>query len=131
MLGLVVIALGCEPRIETIHVVVPPRDQSNMTGATPAAGSSPVAISTITINEIQTANHSTVMGETGEFSDWVELYNPTDSAISLDRLSLQDSSGERWNGGEGSLAAGETLLLWADGLTLPFRLDVDGETLAL
>ncbi len=88
------------------------------------------------LNEVMTDNDSTVMDERLEFPDWLEIYNGGDSSVELGRISLEDSSGTSWSGGNGSLQPGELLLLWADGSVdgahgLPFRLSSDGERLTL
>ncbi len=86
------------------------------------------------LNEVQTANDSTIMATDLSFPDWVELYNAGTEPIALAdvQLTVGDVS---WVGGGGSLAAGERRILWADGVDapghLPFALDGDGEELTL
>lgn len=85
------------------------------------------------INEVQTANDSTVMDRTLAFPDWVELYNPDTDAIDLAEVTLSDGDAT-WTGA-GTLAPGERLLLWADAQDLPghlpFSLDKGGAELTL
>jgi hypothetical protein len=89
----------------------------------------------VILNEVQIDNDSTVMTADGEFSDWVELYNPSSSTLDLGRVTLWDQSDSVGGAGAGSLAPGEHLVLWADGLDefghLPFSLSSDGDTLSL
>jgi spore coat protein H len=84
----------------------------------------------IVINEVQADNDATIMTETLAFSDWIELYNDSPQTVALSRLSLSVADGTRWEGGEGELAPGERVLLWAD-IDLPFGLSSDGERLEL
>lgn len=44
----------------------------------------------VVINEFMPANASTVTDENGLFSDWVELYNTTDTAVDLSGFGLSD-----------------------------------------
>ncbi len=94
-----------------------------------------VELPAVRLNELQPANDSTYMTEDGGFPDWVELYNAAAVAVPRAALSLDDGSGARWEGGEGALAPGERLLLFADDAggedSLPFSLDAEGETLTL
>ena len=93
----------------------------------------------VLINEFlasnQTANRDP---DFGEFSDWIELYNTTHSAIDLSGYYVTDDLDQpyKWRIPDGTLipAAG-FLLLWADGrdagLHLNFKLDKAGEQLGL
>lgn len=83
------------------------------------------------INEVMSANRSTVMDSSGQLSDWLELYNASDAPVALARLGLADADGVALNLGEGEIAPHSHLLLWADGESLPFQLDADGDQLVL
>ncbi len=48
------------------------------------------------INEVMSLNSNTIADEAGEFDDWVELYNGTNSGISLHNKFLSDDS-TNWN----------------------------------
>lgn len=86
------------------------------------------------INELMASNRAAVADELGAFGDWIELYNPSDLAVSLAGFGLSDRV-DRLHPLDPSLeiAAGGHLLLWADGAPelgpdhLPFRLSADGE----
>lgn len=53
--------------------------------------SSPVGTEdAVVINEILTSNSGVLSDEKGNYSDWIELYNPTDSALSLGGFGLSD-----------------------------------------
>ena len=104
-----------------------------MTG--PASGSA-------LISEIMASNDSTLADEDGDFSDWVEIHNPTDGAIDLAGWYLTDNAGDltKWRFPAVVLDAGDFLLVFASGkgravagkeLHTNFRLDGDGEYLGL
>lgn len=42
----------------------------------------------VIINEFMASNKSCIADETGDFADWIELYNPTDKSIDLTGISL-------------------------------------------
>lgn len=46
----------------------------------------------VLINEFSAKNNTTIQDEDGDFSDWIELYNPTNLAISLYNFSLSDDN---------------------------------------
>ena len=76
-----------------------------------------------------------VMTSSAQGPDWVELYNPTDRRVALDRYTLADS-GDRVAFHPGTeIGPRSTLILVADGTSqaghVELKLDVDGETLEL
>ena len=95
------------------------------------------------INEWMADNASTIADpEDGDFDDWIELHNPTDSMVDLEGWSITDdpTNATKFVFPSGtSIAAGGFLLLWADGeshqadppLHLNFRLSAGGEGIAL
>lgn len=52
----------------------------------------------LVINEIMSSNSSVIADEEGDFPDWIEIYNPTDSEINLNNYSLSDdlTSLKKW-----------------------------------
>ena len=44
------------------------------------------------ISEIMAVNNSTIADEDGDYSDWIEIVNPTGSALSLANYSLSDDA---------------------------------------
>lgn len=46
----------------------------------------------IVINEFMSSNSSTIQDEDGDFSDWIELYNPLPEAINLEGYYLSDDT---------------------------------------
>ena len=71
----------------------------------------------IRINEIMSSNASTIADEEGDYSDWIELYNDSDEAVSLEGWGLSDNPGKpyKWVFPAVTLSAGEYLLVWASG----------------
>jgi len=96
-------------------------------------------ITGICINEFMAANQSTVSDESGEFDDWVELYNNSAETISLGNYYLTDnfSNPAKFHLPALDIAAGDFLLIWTDDdteqgtLHAPYKLDAQGEELAL
>ncbi len=96
----------------------------------------------ICINEIMPDNDATIEDpqEAGAFEDWIELYNPTTEAVDHSGKYLTDDVSDpvQWQFPTGStIAAGDYLLIWADGDTdqgdnhASFKLSTGGETVAL
>lgn len=101
----------------------------------------------VRINEFASSNGSSGLDEDGDASDWIELHNPTGSAVDLHgfRLSDDDVPGDDapgdvapggWEFPSVSLEPGGHLVVWASGkdrsdrdgeLHTDFRLDQDGE----
>jgi hypothetical protein len=88
----------------------------------------------LVINEFMASNALTVRDETGQASDWIELYNPTDQDLSLHGYSitndLADAGMHHLNGV--IISARSHIVLWADlrpamgAAHLGFNLDADG-----
>ena len=94
----------------------------------------------LVVNEFMAANNATMADQDGEFEDWIELYNNTGTAITLDGFFLSDDLNEptKWAFPAGtSIAANDYLIVWADedldqgGLHADFRLSAGGETIIL
>ncbi len=94
---------------------------------------------TIVINEIMAQNRLTVSDESGEYDDWIELYNPTGRTLNLSGMFLSDDPDDptRWRLPAVEIPAQGFLLIWADGdvdqgpLHAGFSLNSDGEVVAL
>jgi hypothetical protein len=90
----------------------------------------------ITINELQSQN-STIESDTGKKSDWVELYNPSDTDQDLTGYFVSDDSHETRKGqlsANAIVPALGFLVLWLDDtndastpLHFPFKLSGDGD----
>jgi len=50
----------------------------------------PFRAETLRINEFMALNSTTLADEDGDYSDWIEIYNPTPNAIDLLNWSLTD-----------------------------------------
>jgi len=93
----------------------------------------------VLISEFMAVNGETLLDEDGEYSDWIELYNPTASPVDLENWRLKDSS-EEWVFPAVTLRAGQHLVVFASDkdrrdpegeLHANFKLTSDGEYLAL
>jgi hypothetical protein len=91
------------------------------------------------ISEIMASNQRTLTDENGDYSDWIEIYNPSAVSVNLDGWTLLDSSDE-WRFPATNLVGGGFLVVFASGknraipgarLHTNFRLAADGEYLAL
>lgn len=101
----------------------------------------PLRAQTVRINEFMALNASTLADKDSDFSDWVELYNPTASSVNLQGWSLTDNVADprKWIFPEVTIAANSFIVLFASGkdisetteLHTNFKLNGDGEYLAL
>ena len=98
-----------------------------------------VQVGDLVINEFMADNVSTQADPTGEFDDWIELYNNTANPISLQYLFLTDDKNDptKWAFPDTSIAANDFLMVWADndtfqaGLHAFFGLGASGDFLWL
>jgi hypothetical protein len=101
-----------------------------------------LAMANPAITEFMASNKATAVDEDGDFSDWIEIHNPTAAPVSLDEWYLTDSAADlkKWRFPNVTLAPGEFRLVWASGknrrfpnqpLHSNFSLSADGEYLAL
>src|SRR5437867_1491417 len=93
----------------------------------------------VVINEVM-ANNQTVIANDGQYSDWVELYNPFSSAINIGDWSLSDSlsSPRKFVFPTGTtVSAGGFLVVWLDsetnspGLHTRFSIGSSGDDVTL
>jgi len=78
------------------------------------------------INEMMSANATTITDEDGDYSDWIELYNGTNDTINLAGYTLSDklSQPAKWTFTDYSFYPGAYLVVFASGKdrhTLPFH----------
>ena len=98
----------------------------------------------VVINEFMASNRSTVQSPDRRYSDWIELYNPSNTSIDLAGMYLSDDSlnPTKWqfpvdSPSSTTIAPGGYLLIWADGgiaaagLHASFQLGADGEEIVL
>ncbi|MBN2214333.1 MAG: lamin tail domain-containing protein [Bacteroidales bacterium] len=97
---------------------------------------------TLRINEFMALNQTTLTDEDGEYSDWIEIYNPTTEAINLFGWSVTDDKSlpKKWVFPDITINQDEYMVLFASGkdrntsgseLHANFKLSGDGEYLAL
>lgn len=81
----------------------------NISGVSPWRGR-------VFINEFMADNDDVIVDEAGDHDDWVELFNATDSTVSLAGWFLTDDLREskKWTFPDVSLPAGGFLLVWCD-----------------
>jgi hypothetical protein len=98
----------------------------------------------VVINEFMASNSGIVKDPQGQYDDWIELYNPTETAIDVGGMYLTDdlANPTQWripqeNPLATTIPAQGFLLIWADedtdgpGLHSVFRLSARGEELGL
>ncbi len=96
-------------------------------------------LDSILINELMASNSSTISDEGGAFADWLELYNPTDSEISMSGFYLSDNLTikNKWAFPDTTIQPNGYLLIWIDDdeeegpLHASFNLSKDGEDIGL
>mgnify|MGYP006079138541 CR=1 FL=1 len=96
---------------------------------------------TIVINEFMASNDTALADPQGDFDDWIELRNLSDSEADLTGMYLSDNAGNprKWEIPEGTtIAANGYLIIWADedgadtpGLHANFKLSASGEEILL
>ena len=99
----------------------------------------PINNGNIVINELLAINDNVVQSEYGEFADWIELHNNTNSTIATNDLFITDDTInlQKWRLPNSSLPPNGYLILWADersnqgGLHTNFRLSNNGEQIFL
>lgn len=82
------------------------------------------------INELQPSNKSTLPDKSGAFSDWIEIFNPTNSTINLTGFGLSDDPAKplKWQFPEGtSIEKGQYLIVFASGISDPSGGLVEGQ----
>ena len=99
------------------------------------------AESAVVINEAMSENKGIYFDDKGKSSDWVELYNPTDEAVSLSRFSLSDDEAklDKWTFPDITLDPHGYVVVFLSGdsgkdkasLHASFKLKAKGETLIL
>ncbi len=97
-------------------------------------------VSGLVINEIMASNLSSVNDQSGEYDDWVELYNGGNSSINLDGFYLSDNENDlyKWSFPNVTINPDDYLIIWCDtagssqsGLHTTYRLSADQEEVYL
>ncbi|MFB6318814.1 lamin tail domain-containing protein [Saccharicrinis sp. FJH54] len=97
---------------------------------------------TLRINEFLALNQTSITDEDGDFSDWIEIYNPSAEAVNLQEWALTDESADlrKWIFPDYTLEPDDYLVVFASGkdrrdpsgeLHTNFKLSGSGEYLAL
>lgn len=101
---------------------------------------SPVQAGNLVINEFMASNLNYNTDNAGEYNDWIELYNPTNTTQPLYGLYLSDDplNPQKWDLPiDVSIAPNNYLIIWADedsiqgNLHANFKLSKSGETIKL
>ena len=99
-----------------------------------------ISDSDVVINEFMASNDASIADQDGEFDDWIELYNKTNTDIDLTGYFLTDNAAnlDKYDIPEGTIIpANGYLIIWADedgmqeGLHANFKLSASGEELFL
>jgi spore coat protein CotH len=93
----------------------------------------------VIINEFMAENKNTIADPQGQYEDWIEFYNNSDTSVSLKNWYLTDDPIEpqKWKFPDTSIAANGYLLTWADkdlydsGLHVDFKLSKNGEYIGI
>ena len=99
------------------------------------------AAQSVMINEVMSLNISILSEEDNDYPDWIELYNPTHSAINLLDYGLSDDKDEpsKWLFPDVTISAGEFLVVYAsdkdrqtpNSLHTNFKIKSKGEKIVL
>jgi hypothetical protein len=73
-------------------------NQQNKTSSTETTTGEEQYTDTILLNEIMAANKSVLTDENGNYEDWIEIYNPNDTAVNLGEYTLSNKKNklEKW-----------------------------------
>ncbi len=95
----------------------------------------------ILIDELMAVNSTTLADVDGEYSDWIEIHNPSDQDVNLTGFGLSDDINvpHKWTFSDVTIKAGEYLVVFASGkselngdqLHTSFRLDAQNENVVL
>ncbi len=111
---------------------------------TPGKPNQKLMINDIVINEVMASNNSTITDNKGEYDDWIEIYNLSDSAVNIGGLFITDSLNNKIKfripntcSDSTKIPAKDYLILWADNQPeqgihhLNFKLNRQNEELAI
>ena len=146
---LIVVLIGCVAFVscdraqQMVSPVLPdadvmePSDMTDITDMDDASMTGP----SVVINELMADNDNTFADPQGDYDDWVELHNRTDTPVLLTGMYLSDKEDEptKWQFPENTeIPANGYLIVWLDddeddlgGLHANFKLSKDGEMVSL
>lgn len=77
---------------------------------------SQISAGDLVLNEIGALNENTATDQFGQSNDWIELYNPTNYAVSTAGLFLTDTAGnwDKWEMPDAIVEPDGYLIIWAD-----------------
>ena len=93
----------------------------------------------LVINELMSFNTGTASDESGEYEDWIELFNADNLTLNLEDYFLSDKEGnpDKWKMPYYQINPGEYVIIWADedepqgNLHSNFKLNREGEFLGI
>ena len=97
-------------------------------------------VDNLVINEIMASNISAIADQSGEYDDWVELYNGNNFSLNLTGYYLSDSENDltKWSFPNVNISPNDYLIIWCDtagntqaGLHTTYRLSADQEEVYL
>ena len=104
----------------------------------------PVPVTSLKINEFMASNNSLsgIADPQGQYDDWFEIYNPTDSSVDIGGMYLKDADQNTWQiptdfAAQTTILTGGYLVLWADNdtadgpLHVGFQLNADNDAIYL
>jgi len=135
----VIDSIGDETVVDLYFTAMDQAGQETRYPATYQTVSFPLVSGPLYINEFMASNSSNKMDEFGEYNDWVEIYNPTDSQVWLGDFFLSDNMGVpgKYRFPDKFLNPEGYYLVWLDGTPeqganhAPFKISKEGEKLRL
>jgi hypothetical protein len=126
--------------VDNVHARIPDNGVWTMTTLATPGAQNPTSLAPILfINEFLAKNNTTNQDSSGEYDDWVEIYNPGSEPVLLLGMFLSDDLGSstKWAFPDVSIGPEEYLLIWCDDdpeqgpLHATFKLGASGEEIGL
>lgn len=138
--------VSCDKAPQMLDPVLPGKDTTDPPQMTPPDEMTDPVMegSPVVINELMADNDNIIADPQGDYDDWLELYNRTDSPVLLTGMYLSDKEDNptKWEFPESTeIPANGYLIVWLDedhddenateGLHANFKLSKNGETVML